>query len=194
MKQFLVGFAAGVVASACVLAVQVRGSPATPPVPASLDLRIAPAILSLESQQVLARVAEAKWIVSDAYWELMSPVVISAMKEPRVAAAASYVDALAAVEVMAERWLRERGVEPTRDHYVALLCFLSWGVGCPPKPAEYERLMLRVRNRLVARAFWDPSKRADIRRRLKELEPGHLTAERLVNIRADQLVDLSGLW
>ena len=193
MKQFLAGFTAGVLASACVLAVQARGSPVTPAVPASLDLRIAPAILSLESQQVLARVARERWIVSHAYWELMSPVAVQAMKEPQVAAAASYMDVLAAAEIMAQRWLQDRGARPTRDHYVALFRFLSWGLGCPPKPEGYERLMLEVRDRLVARAFWDASKQADIRRRLKELEPGQVTAERLVNIRADQLIDLSGL-
>jgi len=53
--------------------------------------------------------------------------------------------------------------------------------------------MLAVRDRLIDGAFFDESKRNDIRKRLRDIQPSEITTERIVKIPVDQLIDLTSL-
>jgi hypothetical protein len=188
MKHYVSGLVTGIVIGISVSAGYiVSHSAAAPPAPQSTSTRFAPAVLTIESQRVGESIAREAWDVSTAYFAKLT------QRKPELAAAVNYVDALAATEVMADHWLTRRGVRPTAGHYRAFLCLLSWGIGCPPKPEQNRAVMLAVRDRLIDGAFFDESKRNNIRERLRDIEPSQITTERIVQLRVDQLIDLTGL-
>ncbi len=147
-----------------------------------------PAILSPEVQEVGQPAAKtAEWAISAFVFQKVRT------GDLQLAAAANYVDVLAAVEVMADYWLRRHGRQPRRENYIAILCMLSFGVGCPPKPAENRATALAVRERLVDRAFFDERRRDGLRRRLRALSPEQVVPAEIVRIPLSEVIDLTGL-
>jgi len=186
MKHYLSGLVTGIVVGTSVSAGYIVSHSAAAP-PALQSTRFAPAVLTIESQRVGESIARETWDVSTAYFVKLT------QRKPELAGAMNYADASAATEVMADHWLRRRGVQPTAEHYHAFLCLLSWGIGCPPKLSENRAVMLAVRDRLIDGAFFDESKRNDIRKRLRDIQPSEITTERIVKIPVDQLIDLTSL-